>query len=210
MKRRELSKKTIIGVTGVFGSGKSTVSRIFKSYGSNIIDADRIAHKCLLPGTKTYKAIVNFFGRGILKARHKIDRRKLGKLVFANPRLLDKLNSMIHPRVIREIKVRIRELKKGIVVLDAPLLLEAGLKKVVDDLIVVIIGRDELIRRMLKKTSLQRAEVLKRVKSQIPLRKKKHAADFIIDNSGTIRETKKQVKRIISKIQGGSCGEIRD
>ena len=210
MRKQGLSKKIIIGVTGIFGSGKSTVSRIFKAYGSTIIDADKIARRYLSPKTKTYKSIVNYFGRGVLKAGCEIDRRKLGKMVFANRRLIRKLNSIIHPKVIGEIKARIEKLKNGIIVLDAPLLIESGLKKVVDSLIVVIIDNDELIRRAVKKTSLKKGEVINRIKSQIPLRKKMRLADFIIDNSGTMKETKRQVERIIGKIQGGSCGETRD
>lgn len=210
MRKQGLGKKIIIGVTGIFGSGKSTVSRIFKAYGLTIVDADKIARRYLSPRTETYKSIVNHFGSGILRAGREIDRRKLGKLVFANPRLINKLNSIIHPKVIGEIRARIKKIKSGIIVLDAPLLIEAGLKKVVDSLIVVIIDNDELIRRAVKKTSLKKAEIMGRVKSQIPLRKKMRLADFIIDNSGTIKETRKQVKRIMGKIQGGSCGEARD
>jgi dephospho-CoA kinase len=210
MRKQGINKKAIVGITGVFGSGKSTVSKIFKSYGSNIIDADKIAHRYLLRGTKAYKEIIDFFGSSILKGRREIDRGKLGKLVFGNKKLLSKLNSIIHPKVISEIRAKIKKSKKGIVVLDAPLLLEAKLKRLVDDLIVVIIDKDELIKRLVKKTVLRRPEILKRVRSQIPLRMKKRVADFIIDNSGTIRETKKQVKKVISKIQGGIGGKIRD
>jgi len=210
MKRRRPVKKTIIGVTGVFGSGKSTVSRIFRSFGADIIDADRIAHRYLLPGAKAYKAIVNSFGRGVLKARRKIDRRKLARLVFSDRKSLNKLNSIIHPGVITQIKSGIKKAKKGIVVLDAPLLLEAGLKGLVDELVVVVVDRESLIRRLVKKTSLKKEDILKRIRSQIPLRKKKRAADFIIDNSGTIKKTSEQVKKVINEIQGGSCGEIRD
>lgn len=210
MKKQRLDKKIIIGVTGIFGSGKSTVSRIFKSYGSSIIDADKIAHRYLLPGTKTYRAIVDFFGGGILKARRQIDRRKLGQLVFKDRRLLRKLNNIIHPKVISEIKDKIGKEKKGIVVLDAPLLIEAGLKNLVDDLVIVIIDRNELIRRLTRKASFRKSQIMERIRSQIPLRRKKRAADFIIDNNGTMKETKMQVKRIINKIQGGSCGKVRD
>lgn len=196
-KKNEKYKKLVIGVTGIFGSGKSTVSGIFKSYGSKIIDADKIAHRHLLPGAKSYKRIVRSFGDSIIfKARKEIDRRKLGRVVFSNHKLLKKLNAIIHPEVIRDIKGNIRKSKAGVIVLDAPLLLEAGLKKIVDDLIVVIIDRDELIRRLIKKTSLKRLEILKRIKSQIPQNVKSRFADFIIDNSGTVSETRKQVKKI--------------
>ena len=210
MQKQKKDKKLIIGVTGIFGSGKSTVSGILKSHGLKIIDADKIAHRYLLPQAKTYKKIVDFFGRGILKATNEIDRHKLGKLVFANHRLLKKLNSIMHPKIIREIKTGIKNSKAGLIVLDAPLLLEAGLKKMVDDLIVVIIDRDELIRRLIKKTSLKRSEILKRIKSQVSQSGKSRFADFIIDNSGTVSETRKQVKKVMAKIKEGSCGKIRD
>ncbi|PIP19959.1 MAG: dephospho-CoA kinase [Candidatus Omnitrophica bacterium CG08_land_8_20_14_0_20_41_16] len=190
-------KKLIIGVTGIFGSGKSTVSRIFKSYGAKIIDADKIAHRCLLPGAKSYKRIVSSFGKGIIfKARRKINRHKLGRLVFGNRRLLKKLNSIIHPKVISDIKESIRKSEAKVIVLDAPLLLEAGLKKMVDDLIVVIIDRDELIRRLMKKASLKRPDILKRINAQISQNIKSRFANFIIDNSGAVSDTKKQVKKI--------------
>ncbi len=210
MKKQRVNKRVVIGVTGIFGSGKSTVSRILRAFGLKVIDADKIAHGYLLPKTKTYKAIVGFFGKGILSPGRKINRKRLGSLVFGNRKLLDKLNSIIHPNVIRDIKLKLKKTKNGIVVLDAPLLLEAGLKKLVDNLVVVIIDRDELLRRMIRRTYLKKAEIVSRIRSQIPLCRKTRAADFIIDNSGSFKDTKKQVKIILKKIQGGSCGETRD
>jgi len=210
MRKQRLNKRIVIGVTGTFGSGKSTVSRFLKAFGLKIIDADKIAHGYLLPKTKTYKAIVDFFGKGILGPKHKISRKRLGDLVFSNQRLLEKLNSIVHPSIIRDIKLKLKKIKKGAVVLDAPLLLEAGLRNLVDNLIVVIIDRDELIRRMIRKTYLKKTQIIERIKTQIPMRRKARAADFIIDNSGSFRNTKKQVKSILGKIQGGSCGETGD
>jgi dephospho-CoA kinase len=203
MLRQKKAKKLVIGVTGIFGSGKSTVSGILKSYGLKIIDADKIAHNYLLPGTRTYKKILDYFGRGILKKDNKIDRQKLGKLVFANQRLLKRLNSIVHPEVISDIREGIRKSKEKIVVLDAPLLLESGLRKIVDDLIVVIIKRDELMRRLAKKSVLKRPEILERIKSQIPQKVKSRFANFIIDNSGKVSETKRQVKKVMKKIEEG-------
>ncbi len=203
MLKQNKNKKRVIGVTGIFGSGKSTVSEMLRAYGLKIIDADKLAHKYLLPGTKTYKKILGYFGKGILKKNRKIDRRKLGKLVFGNRELVKKLNAIIHPKVIADIKSAIRRSGGKTVVLDAPLLIESGLRKIVDDLIVVIIERDELIRRMAKKVSLKRPEILARIKSQIPQKVKARFANFIIDNSGTVNETKKQVRKIMKKIEEG-------
>ena len=204
MLKQNKNKKLVIGVTGIFGSGKSTVSAMLRSYGLKIIDADKLAHQYLLPGTKTYKKILNYFGKSILKKDHKIDRKKLGKLVFGNQKLLKKLNSIVHPKVITDIREGIRKSKEKAVVLDAPLLIESGLRKIVDDLIVVIIERDELIRRLAKKAALNRSEILKRVKSQIPQKVKARFANFIIDNSGTVNETRKQVKKVMKKIEEGT------
>jgi dephospho-CoA kinase len=210
MKKQGLNKKIVIGVTGVFGSGKSTVSRFLKAFGLKIIDVDKIAHRYLLPNSDTYKAIVNFFGKGILGSKRCINRKKLGKVVFSNRRLLKKLNSIMHPSIIKDIKLRLNKVKSGIVVLDAPLLLEAGLRNIVDSLIVVIIDRDEHVRRMIRKRRLKKIEIVKRIKTQIPIRHKAHVADFIIDNSGSFSNTKKQVKSILEKIQGGSSGKAGD
>ena len=204
MLKQKKDKKRVIGVTGIFGSGKSTVSGMLKSYGLKIIDADKIAHKHLLPGTDAYKRILDYFGGGILKKNKKINRHKLGKLVFDNKKLLEKLNSILHPKVIADIEEGIIKSKEKIVVLDAPLLIESGLRKLVDDLIVVIIERDELLRRQVRRAALKRTDILKRIKSQIPQNVKSRFANFIIDNSGTVSETKKQVKRLMEKIEEGT------
>lgn len=196
MRRLPSKRKIILGITGSFGSGKSTVARIFKSFGAQVIDADKIAHGCILFGTKTYKRIIRLFGKDILQKKGIINRRKLAEIVFNNKNLLKKLNNIIHPEVIRIIRSQIKLSKARIVVLDAPLLIEAKLKGLVDKLIVVKINRVKQVKRIQGKTSLSSTDILKRVRSQIPLREKARLADFIIDNNGPIRETRKQVERI--------------
>ena len=194
MKRQKRNKKSVIlGITGTFGSGKSTVANIFKSSGAELIDADKIAHRVIRPGSGIYKKIIKAFSRSILKKNKSIDRRKIAKVVFKDKKLLQKLNQIIHPEVIRIIKNQICASAKGIVVLDAPLLIEAGLKGIVDKLIVVGIHKKKQIERALKKTSLSEADILKRIKAQIPLKDKIRLADFVIDNSSTIGKTRKQV-----------------
>ena len=189
-------KKIIIGVTGSFGSGKSTVSAILRSYGAYLIDADKIARDVTKQGAGVYKKIVKAFGREILKENKAIDRRKLAGIVFDNNALLEKLNSLLHPEAIRRIKKEIKSARNKIVVLDAPLLVEAGLKKLVNKLIVVRIAKNIQIKRIQKKTSLNKEEILKIIKAQISLSDKVRLADFIIDNNGTIKNTKEQVGQI--------------
>jgi len=197
MRRQNPNKKSIIlGLTGSFGSGKTTVARIFESFGAKLIDADKIAHRVISPGSKAYKRIVATFGRGILKKNRAVDRKKLGRIVFSNKNLLKRLNNIIHPEVIRIIKKKIKVSNARVIVLDVPLLLEAGLKKIVDKLIVVKITKDQQIRRVQNKMRLSKTEILERIRFQIPLKVKARLADFVIDNSSTVEKTRKQLEQI--------------
>lgn len=194
--REYRSKKIILGLTGSFGSGKTTVAKIFRDLGAKTIDADRIAHSLIKPKTKIYKKIINIFGKDILKKNRTIDRRKLAKLVFSNKKSLKKLNRIMHPEIIRIIKEKIKNTFAKVIVLDAPLLLEAGLKSLVDKLVVVDIRKPIQIKRIQNKTHQNRIDILKRLKFQIPLAQKIRMADFVIDNSQTFENTKKQVEKI--------------
>ncbi|MFA4989632.1 MAG: dephospho-CoA kinase [Candidatus Omnitrophota bacterium] len=200
MPRLRKNKKIIVGLTGSFGSGKSTVAGIFASCGAKVIDADRIAHASLRRGSKIYKKIVSGFGTGILGKNKEIDRRRLAGVVFNNKKYLKRLNAIIHPAVIRIIKEKINSLEKGVIVLDAPLLLEANLKSTLDCLIVVKIDKDKQLSRLIKKTSLKRADILKRIKFQISQGARERLADFIINNNGSLRNTRKQVAQIRRKL----------
>jgi len=189
-------KRIILGLTGSFGSGKTTVARIFKSFGAKIIDADRIAHSLIKPDTKIYKKITNTFGNDILNKDRSINRNKLANIVFNNKNLLKILNEIIHPEVAKIIKSKIKNSGSKIIILDAPLLIEAGLKNLVDKLIVVKIAKRKQIERIQHKIGLTKLDILKRIKSQISQNVKSRFANFVIDNSSTIEKTKKQAETI--------------
>lgn len=204
--RMRFKKRIILGLTGSFGSGKTTVAKIFRTSGAEVIDADRIAHRLMRPDTAAYKRLINTFGKSILKKNKGIDRNKLGEIVFDDKNLLVRLNRIVHPAVIRIIKNRIATSSKRVIVLDAPLLIEAGLRGLVDKLIVVKIDRKEQTERILRKykkagakTALTRKDIVKRINAQMSLSDKVRMADFVIDNSGTIEKTKKQVGQIIRR-----------
>jgi len=201
-----------IGITGSFGTGKTTVAEYFKALGAKVLDADKIAHETLLKkvtGHKSpvtcYKKIVKIFGKKILKKNKEIDRKKLGKIVFRDRTLLKKLNSIIHPYVIKKIKKGIEEIKmensKAMIVLDIPLLVETGLLGLVDKLVVVNASRNAQIDRCRKKTGLARTEILARITAQAPLKRKVRISDFVIDNNGTEKQTKREVEKVWERMQ---------
>lgn len=198
-KQSQRSKKFVLGVTGSFGSGKTIVARLLAGRSAKIIDADRLAHKLILPGKSAFKKIIRVFGKGVLDSRGKLNRRKLADLVFADKAKIVKLNMIVHPEAIRQIKNEIMSSRKP-VILDAPLLIEAGMHKAVDKLVVVSINKKEQVRRLVKKYGFSRRHILQRLKSQIPLKRKARLADFIIDNSGSIAKTRKQVALIRRKL----------
>jgi dephospho-CoA kinase len=203
MPRQKRNSKIVIGVTGSFGSGKSTVAGILKKHGASVIDADKLAHACIQPGSPAYKRIVSSFGRAVLTRKGEIDRSRLAKVVFNDVRKLRKLNAIIHPQVNLGIKRAIREAGPGIVVLDAPLLIEAGLSGIVDKLVVVNISQNKQISRIQKILKIPRAQIIKRIKCQMPLKVKVRLADFVIDNDGKLEKTRRQVAELLRNLRRG-------
>jgi len=187
----------VIGLTGGFGTGKTTVAEMLHALGAEVIDADRIARQLLRPQEKVYRKIVFLFGNKILKKGSlQIERKKLARIVFQNKLALKKLNKIIHPEVIRIIKGKLKKIKKKFVVIDAPLLLEAGLEKDVDILVVVKADNAKQIKRLKLKFGLAEEEIKKRIAQQMPLGEKIKKADFLIDNNGSKRQTRKSVERL--------------
>ena len=201
MKRQRQKNKLVLGITGSFGSGKSTVARLLAARkGATIIDADAICHKLIKPGSKVYFKIIKAFGSGILCRGKKISRRSLAKEAFCNETRLSVLNKIIHPDAVKIIKQKISAAKRGLVIVDAPLLIEAGLRQSVDNLIVVNIRKYSQLKRLLARKNMPKSQILKRISLQMPLKEKVRLADFVIDNNGSLKETKNQVALIRRKL----------
>ncbi len=198
--KKQLDNKIVLGLTGTMGSGKSTVSEMFKQYGCFIIDADKIGHVLLKKNTDEYKEVLTKFGKEVLDSKKNIDRKKLGEIVFSQKEKLKILNLILHPKIVEIIKDKVSKTKKGLVILDAPLLLETGLDKIVDKVVVVNIDFRTQLKRLKEKLDLSEEEIVKRIQSQMPLRKKLAYADFIIDNSKTKENTKVQVEKLIRRL----------
>lgn len=196
----------LIGVTGSFGSGKTTVAKMFAQRGAYIIDADKVCYSLMAPPGEVYKRIVRSFGESILKNDRTIDRERLSRIVFKDRSKLKLLNKIVHPAAIKEINRIIRMKKKiGFIVVDAALLVESGFYKRVDRLVVVRSNRDEQISRIIRSKGLTRKDILTRIGTQAPLKEKLALADFIIDNSASRKQTEIQVEKIWKTIRGGLC-----
>ncbi|MDX8290089.1 dephospho-CoA kinase [Metabacillus indicus] len=191
-----------IGLTGGIASGKSTVSNMFKETNIPVIDADIIARQVVEQGAPAYRLIAEAFGSGILQEDGSIDREKLGSIIFQNANEREKLNSIVHPAVRKEMLRQKEEAEasgEAAVVLDIPLLFESKLTHLADVTLVVYVNPDVQLSRLMKRNGLSEEDAKWRIASQLPLNEKKDQADEVIDNNGTIEETKKQFHTLLEK-----------
>jgi len=193
----------IIGLTGSLGTGKTTVAKMFFDRGAKVLDADAITHQLMRPKGAAVKPMVRHFGQGILRGQA-IDRKRVSEIVFNDPRQLKKLCQIIHPLAAKEVKNIIRRLQKRrtrqILIIDAPLLIEAGWHRLVDYLVVVRSNQRLQVRRTQGRMNISKAQALKRIKAQMSIREKIRLADIVIDNRGHLTNTKKQVNEIWQKL----------
>jgi dephospho-CoA kinase len=193
-----------VGLTGNIGSGKSTAALILAELGAHVVDADMIVHGLLMPGTDTHAAIVGAFGNGILQPDGTINRRKLGQIVFEDPEKRAMLESLVHPGVRSVIEDRIRQLEReapdGIVVVDAALLVETGFYREFDRLIVVTCDPEIQLARIVRRDGLGIDEVRARIEAQMPAEEKAKVADYRIDSSGSLDETRRQIDAVYQEL----------
>lgn len=199
-----------IGLTGGISSGKSLVSRIFTELGAHSIDADEIAHELMSPGETVYDEVVKKFGDEILNPDKTVNRARLAELAFdkRRPRIYE-LNRIVHPGVIQKYEQWMESFRSkepdAIVMLEAALLLEAGLRRRFDRIIVVTCKPQQRVERWAERHKLDlevaREEVNRRMMAQAPEEAKIQAADYVIDNSGSVEETKKQVKAVYDALR---------
>ena len=189
-----------VGLTGGIACGKSTVAKMFFEKGAHLIDFDSLAHKVQEPGNTAWQKVVDYFGEEILQPDKKIDRVKLGNIVFADKKKLSELNNIVHPLVYQEWHARLEKIgkkeKHAIVLSDIPLLFEGNMQHLFDLTVLVLIAPEEQIRRLMARNGVSKEEAEKRLKSQIQISEKISLADIIIDNEGSIPETEKKVGQV--------------
>ena len=180
----------LVGLTGGIGSGKSTVAERFVLHGAELIDADQIAREVVQPGKPAWNKLVDHFGRGILDEEGFIDRPKLGAIVFADEAKRALLNELTHPPVINEIAARLELLQAfdGVVILDVPLLVESGVSRNYESIVVVAAKPDTQLKRLVELRGMTSSEAQARIDAQSPLDEKLAVATHVIWNEGSLDE----------------------
>lgn len=201
-----------VGLTGGIAVGKSTVGEMFAAQGAHVIQADQIAHQLMQPGEPVYQEVVASFGAGILDPDRTVNRARLAELAFGGPgkpSRVQELNRIVHPAVIRRQEEWMEQVARGdphaIAVVEAALILEAGMAKGFDRLIVVTCQSEQRVQRSAHRLKVDeetaRREVTRRMAAQLPDEEKVGAADYVIDNSGSLDETEHQVKEIYAELK---------
>ena len=186
----------ILGLTGSIATGKSTVAKLFLSAGIPVVDADLGARAVVLPGAPGLADIIEHFGEAYLLSDGTLDRKRLGALIFSDREKRKELDVLLKERISDWIQAeKERYISEGhkLIVLDIPLLYEGGYEDSCDAVMVVYVPEELQVQRLMSRNHLDADEAARRMQSQLSIEKKKELADFVIDNSGTIEETKKQV-----------------
>jgi dephospho-CoA kinase len=195
----------LVGLTGGIATGKSTVSRLFVDCGARLIDADVLAREVVTPRQPALRKIAETFGREMLRPDGTLDRDRLGKVVFGDPKELEKLNVIVHPYVAVAQEQRSREITgkdpHAVIVYDAALLIEAGAHTRMDKVIVVTADEQTQLARLKARDHLSTEEAKRRIAAQMPLAEKAKVADYVIDGTLPLEQLRKEIQRIYDELK---------
>ncbi|NLJ78164.1 MAG: dephospho-CoA kinase [Tissierellia bacterium] len=201
------SSTRLIGITGGIATGKSTVSNIIREFGYMVIDADDIAREVMEKGMPAYRQVVNSFGEEILMPDGSIDRKRLGDIIFNDPKYRKRLNNIVHPHIFMRMKELIEEYSNegNIVFLDIPLLIETmeGIQDSgipLDEIWLVYTDESTQLQRLMKRDCIDRSEAIGRLRSQMPIESKRKYATRIIDNRGDLDILNRQMNKLMNDI----------
>jgi len=192
------------GLSGGIASGKTTVAQLFGELGAELIDADAIARDVVEPGCVGLERIAACFGQEMLTAQGRLDRVRLGAIVFSDPARMQQLNELLHPLIADELRTRRECLRRsgfgGVVIVDVPLLFECRWQALFDRTIVVYCDPEMQRLRLMRRSGLTRAQADARIAAQMPLQEKKAAADFVIDNQDTPQNLRPAVADVYGQL----------
>ncbi len=194
----------VLGLTGGIASGKSTADSFFLKRNLPVIDSDVIAHDILNIGQLGYKKVISYFGQDILNSDRTLNRKKLGQIVFNDQSKLNVLNQITHPLIFSEIEDKITQnklLKKPVVIVDAPLLFETKVKDYCDKTLLIAVPEELQLQRLMTRDHLNKTEALNRIKTQMPLSQKEKLADYVITNTGTIKELETKLANLLCELK---------
>jgi len=197
--------RRIFGLTGGIASGKSTVAAMFSELGAKVIEADRLGHELIRSPLPAYHGIVRHFGFEILDPQGEIDRKRLGAIVFSDPQKLRVLNSLVHPRVIERVgklatAYHLQD-SRAVVVVEAALHYEAGIADRFAKMLVAWCRPEQQLERLIAKTGLSHEEAERRIAAQMPAEEKRRRAHYVIDCSGELELTRRQVADLYPELQ---------
>ena len=196
-----------IAITGGAGSGKSVVARMFQEVGAAVLDADEIAHRVVEVGAPAWEELRKAFGPEFFLEDGALNRPVMARRVFGDPQARLRLNEIVHPYVAREIRERLADLERQrvtMVLVEVPLLFEAGLAGGYDRVIVVDANPQEQVERLQARDQRSEAEIQGIIDAQMPLKDKVSRADYVVDNRGSLEETRRQVQTIWENLQKSS------
>jgi dephospho-CoA kinase len=194
----------VVGLTGGIGSGKSTVSAMFRALGAEVIDADQVARDVVEPGTPALEEIGRRFP-GVVDAGGRLDRAALGARIFGDAAERRALEAIVHPRIREEVARRTAALERAgvrVVLYDAALLIENGLHRGMNGVVLVSVPEAVQRARLAARDGLDEAAISARLAAQLPLADKRAHATWVVDNGGSLEETRAQVRRIWEEIRG--------
>ncbi|TRZ96970.1 MAG: dephospho-CoA kinase [Deltaproteobacteria bacterium] len=195
----------VFGLTGNIGSGKSTVAAMLREAGIPVLDADRISREVTAPGGRAYDAVVQAFGRKILRNDGSVDRKRLGEIVFADPASRERLERITHPAIFEAMKEAIAKIEREghrAAVVEATLIHESGRKGLFEEVISVTCDRETAISRLAARDGMSRGDAEARLRAQMSSDRKAGASDYVIDNSASPEETSRQVNKIARILLG--------
>lgn len=192
-------QRLVLGLTGGFGTGKSSVAQFFRKFGAEVLDADKIAHDALKRGSPVFDQVAELFSDALEKNGRKLNRKMIAGHVFSDRKKREQLEALVHPYVYERFRAKIEASDKGIIVAEVPLLFEAGFENLCDKVLFVQCRFQEKEKR-LKRKGFTTEEIRAREKAQLPEAQKARKADFVLDNSGSIYQTRREAERLWQKL----------